>query len=627
VDRGQLMRTAALLLLVACKTDPFGLGAFAGPEQAVVLDPELDASPYTLTVGFVANTRGGAITPLDLKHGGLLGDQAGTPFLGRMVATGDQRQLGPIEVWADEDSVQLYAVDHAWSQLLQVPFVEGLDGNGEPLRVPLSSTEPVFVDSDGSGDGPSLEVLELRHGFTTTEDWTVEFDGERWWVEGSRSGRQPSNLEPGKEYSTANKEVVLKLKGSATLGDRFEFRTDSGLVEHELGGLPLSVYRAPGSETLVVGLWDDIADLGQLVFWDALAGAEIARVDLPAGAQPWRIRPGSEGELFVADASLPMVHRVVVDSADPAASLVEHIDVDGLPMDVAWVHVPEDPHVGDPGYTHLFVALADHPRVDVYDLIGGAWLDGNPEDDHLGGPVLQSPVVGLSPTRQAIRLQEENNLGVREDDQVVAITTFDGQLQMLEGRSGCVAMDRYGPRIRVINNSESIGFVDRGSVSNPYLYEDPVTSRKVVFPDCGGVVRNEVWTLTYDGVSGDWRVEGSVTGEQIGRAHEDERYVSDQGEVSFLILAGTSPSSDGDTFKFAVEGGTLEIDTVLLPDSSTERAVELPGPPLVFQVESGPQGGGWDEDRTHIYALVVATNADFAFRADLQGWTVDAYWD
>jgi hypothetical protein len=45
----------------------------------------------------------------------------------------------------------------------------GVSEDDEPLVPDLINTDPVFIDSDDSGDSPSLSRIELRHGFTTTK--------------------------------------------------------------------------------------------------------------------------------------------------------------------------------------------------------------------------------------------------------------------------------------------------------------------------------------------------------------------------------------------------------------------------------------------------------------------------
>jgi len=144
---------------------------------------------------------------------------------------------------------------------------------------------------------------------------------------------------------------------------------------------------------------------------------------------------------------------------------------------------------------------------------------------------------------------------------------------------------------------------------------------------CGGISQEDSWTITYDGIEGDWEVEATVGGLQEGRAQEDQRYVSDDGSVSFLILAGAQPSSDGDSFSFSIDEGLLRIDEVVLPRGVGTDPLEMPAAPVSFVYEAGPSGGGWDEDHTRSFALVPVTNSDFVLRVHIQAWKIDVVWD
>lgn len=615
----------AALCAVGCADLDLGLRPFDGPDGIDVL--AAGEGPFDEPVGFVANTRSGTIVPIDVKHGTLLGDQYAAPFLRpRWVATGDQRQLGQIVAWAPApDQVTVFAADLAYDVLVEAPYV--LSASEEPEVYALTHTDPVFVDADGSGDSARLTDIEMVHGATTTEDWVLEYDGEAWVVDGTRSGRQSKRAWKGEGYATDNDELSFEVKGSATAGDRIELSTDCGIVEHELGGPILGLVRVPGEDLLLAAVWDVAAEQGAIVAWDAVTRAEVGRIALPEGAQPWRFAFGAEpGEVYVADAHRDAVYEVALDLATPTSSTWTEIPTDGPVSALAWVADEGDPLAGSVAYEHLFVAPAWANRVDVYDLASAEWLDINPYDDVWGGLDLTSPVVGLSPSRRSIRLQEESNHGARKESMVVALTTFDGALRMFEGGTGCLAIDLQGPRQVTAADGTGYAFSDRGDDSNPLLYTDPATGRQVIPNGCGGVIRDETWTFTYDGIEGNWTVEGSVSGEQDARAWEDERYVSDDGLITFLILSGTAPTTDGDTFQVAMDDGVLAVSQVQRPGATYADPIELPAAPLVFDYDAGPTGGGWDPDRTKTWALVPATDSDLVFRVRLQSFETEAVW-
>jgi hypothetical protein len=623
-----LARLAPLLLaptLAACADDILLVGAFDGPDATAVL-PVGAESPFSIPVGFVANTRNGRIVPLDLKHGTLLGDSVASPYLApRSIATGDQRQLGQIALWSpDGAQIDVFAGDIAAGTLLQATYSQSIDPtSGAPVPPDLVATEAVFEDIDGSGDSVTVKDTRMRHGWSTTEDWIFEFDGAFWWAFGGQSGKQSQPFEMGERWSSDNKEIVLTLQGSATEGDRLTFRTDAGVREHDVGGVPLAVTRIPDTDLVALGTWDRDADVGALVLWDAAAAAEVGRLSLDAGGQPWRIVVSEEQDaLFIADAKVPRVLRVPFDATRPDLLVAESIPTRSVPMDLALISDPGDEATGALPYDHLFVAGAIEARVDVYDLTTGTWLDVNPLDDVDGGLDLRSPVVGMSTAPLPIRLQEQSGDEVRREARVVAVTTFDGSVRLLEGATGCQAITTDGPRVASETGYEEVAFDDNGPASNPVMLTDGATGRQVISDPCGGVLRTESWSVIFDGVEGNWIVEGSASGVQEARAWPDDRYVTDQGELSFIILAATAPATDGDTFSFTMEEGTLRLDEVL--DSSGSAApLELPARPLAFAIEAGPTGGGWNADRRQVHLLVPATNSDVVLRIRPQAWQAE----
>ena len=74
--------------------------------------------------------------------------------------------------------VNVYAADTANDVLLEIPYVVDMDPN--PVIQTASHSEPIFEDTDSSGDDPSMSDITLSNGWTTTETWTVVFDGTVW---------------------------------------------------------------------------------------------------------------------------------------------------------------------------------------------------------------------------------------------------------------------------------------------------------------------------------------------------------------------------------------------------------------------------------------------------------------
>ncbi|RME25426.1 MAG: hypothetical protein D6798_09005 [Deltaproteobacteria bacterium] len=613
--------------LAACGVDKPGPYLFDGPTYATVLSPD-DGGPFNEPVGFIANVRSGRITPLDLKHATPLSDLAAAPFLWpRGIATGDERQLGQLIAWApSETQVSTMVVDLRHGVLVEAPYI--LDMDGAPVVATPSATEPLFADNDASGDHATIEDLAPRTGWATTEDWVLDFDGEQWWVTGSRSGKQSKRAHTGEPYISDNGEISLTITGSATPGDRFSFSVDTGIVEHDLGARPLCITRLPGTDLAAVGVWDEVTEAGAVVLWDLVTGSELDRVDLGLGTQPWRLEPGAiEGStrtLFVADAWLPRVHELDLDLDTGQGTVVATIDAAAPVAALAW-QAGDSPDIGE--YERLFVAPAGLNRVDVYDLETGEWIDVNPFDDvDAAGIDLHTAVISLDAAPDPIEVQTLTPWGVRDEAKVVAMTTFDGSVLMMDAATGCLVTTIDGARATTKNGVEDIRFTDRGAASSPGLQVDESTGRQITTSPCGGLMRSETWTLTYDGVEGNWIVEGSVSGEQQGRAYEDERYTSDNGGFSILILAGPDPSTDGDQFQFSTEEGILRMDAI--PNAKTsDTPFDAPGELTIFQDEVGATGGGWDQLDRRTYALVPLTGNDLAVRMRLQSWAIEVVWE
>ncbi len=605
----------ALALLFACDEEYGDLPWFDGPSGAAVLDPA-DGGPFDEPVGFVANSRGGTIVPIDVKHVTLLADQPGSPFLApRQIATGDERRLDQIAVYATEaEDVTLYAADLAFGVLVEAPYLRGAEPF--PERVEATSTEASFLDLDGSGDSPTLTDIELRNGYTTTEDWTVEYDGARWWAKGSRSGQQSAEPVAGEAYCSDRRELCFTLSGTATEGDRFELSTDAGIVEHDLGGLILGLARVPGQDLLVAAVWDDESAAGSIVFFDLAAGQESGRIALGEGAQPARFSFG-EGVIYVTDAQLPQLYTLTLDAADPSASALQTLDLPTPASAVAWVQTSSGPR--------LAVGLTELYRVDLYDLTTASWVDANVFDDEVAGISMHSSIVGLAATPEPIRLQQETAWGADIEAPTVAITTSEGTLTMMDAESGCLATEEEGPTLASSSSGETVSFADVGQSSSPAFLVDDSTGWGVVVNPCGGVARDESWVIRYDQAVGAWEVEGTRSDIQEAMAWEETRYVSDRAEVSFTILNGQLPPTSGDSFAFTVDDGVLTIDELISSDGSS-TPLAAPAAPVIFQTENGPTGGGWDPLDRQTYVLLPVTNLNLVMRTRLSSWDVEVVW-
>ncbi len=606
-----------ILLLLACDTDPSDVSeVFDGPTHAVVLHPE-QGGPFYEPVGIVSSERNGGIGLLDLKHGWYLADDPASPFLpSTHLATGSRRILGPVVAYAPDETVTLYVADRWTQTLLQVPWVTGVDGAGHPVEIEPALTEDgVVIDSAAD---LSLEV-ELRSGRATTETWVLTSDGREWTVEGSRSGVQRLKLRPLEPWNSDARGLELVLRGSGENGDTITFGVDTGVIEHDLGGVVNELALLADQSWLLVSVTDTSTQTARLLALDPADISIQVEVPLPASSHPWRMASDRSGDLiFVADSVNARVYEILLDREDPSASALRTLATGGPVVDLAWQ--------GSEDFEHLFIAVQGENRIDVLDLATDTWLDLNPGTPELDAMFVEAPVTGLAAPPHDILLKREGDTGERERDYVVAISTFEGALLIMEASTGCLAWDDTGPYAVLDGLSP---FIDVGASSNPTLEAGGDTLRAVQVSPCAGLTPSQSWVLTYDGSSNDWVVEGALDGAQERRAVSDQRYVTDDGAVSFTIRSGTQPASDGDRFLFHVFSGVGEVDGDLNNDGVItigEENIEVPGRPAAYSYLAGPDTGAWQEVNRKVGVLWPITNADEVHRVNLQSGQVEVVW-
>lgn len=636
---GRFPPLVALLSLLGCSEPLDAIPThFDGPIAAAVLPAY--AGPWDVPAGFVANSRNGTIVPLDLLMGRLLTDDPTASFLrAAAVATGEARLLSDVAVVPGADgSVTLWAIDSAFEQLLRVPYVLSVDADGFPEEPEPTATEPVFVDADGSGDAPKISNVNVRAGFTTTEDWSIEYDGARWWSKGSRSGVQAKQPVAGLLNRSDNLEIEFDLEGEASKGDRFELSTATGIREYTFeGAIPTALYAQGGRVYVSVA-----SDPGRVIVYDGLTGEVIGTLELGShalglGSQPARMSGAPDGRLFIADAALAQVWVVRFDQdLDPATVPVDVVAVAAPAIDVAWQGGYDR---FDAPFDHLFVAPVAALRVDVYDLTAGAWVDPNPLTQDAAGVFLGAPVTGLGASTGNVSLPRQTTFGASPSVPTVAVATADGFVFMLEASNGCAVFDATGPYGENTETQDNGGIYisldDQGEDSDATLWVDDESEYPGASPDgdqivastCGGVARSETWTVQYDTATLSWAVEGSLSGVQVGRAVDGERYLSDTGAISFTIGSGPLPPSQGDRFEFQVDDGLRVFRGSDENEDGEVAAWEFPSRPVGFETLSGPSGGGWDPIDRRQFMLLPVVNTDIAARLHLDAGKAEVLWE
>ena len=597
----------SFLLMMGCTTNTIYKPLFDAPiHSAIVRD---DQGDWNVSLGFVANQNRGTIVPLDLRHNSIFSDQYSAPFLrSRGIATGQLRTLGAIDAFVpSSDRITLYAIDHYTQSLLEIPYIVGM------LPEPQVNT-PTYENFE-SNSSASLDSLDFTTGATTTETWRIEYSQreDAWIATGSRSGRQYNKAYTDTPYVSDLEELSFTITGNGTEGEYFQFSTSTGIIEHDLGGIPMSLLSWE-DPYLFVGVWNADLQRSLVSIFNRRQNIEVAQIELPTNTEIGKmLRVGDD--LFLSDSNNPRLLRIHIDSANFSASDIEIIPSISLASDLSVIETED--------YHHLFVATES--RVDIYDLSRKEWKKINPFVDLRGGVELHSPVVGIDSTTTAIPLETTSDWNTPYRDSVVVATLFNGSVIMLEGSTGCVATLQDGPSLSLDSNAYGeIQFNDTGPLSNPEVYTATDGSMLSTF-NCGGVLLDEDWTIRYDQTDGSWLVTGSRSGDQDNRLYLDQRYINDTGAFSLLIVSGSLAPTDGDSFTFSTNSNTLNLFKVINNAGSTE-SLEIPAAPKVFQ-ESADPNAGWVNAHPTNYALIPVTNNGIVISIDLASWSVAHVWN
>ena len=619
----RLALLASLVLVAACDQEESFVGNFDLPTGPAVLDPE-QGGPFEEPIGFIPSAHTGLIELLALKQGRFLttGNQASF-VKAAPIATGEGRIISSVAAWAQgPDRVDVYGGDRRYGHLFRVPWVTGLGEDGFPIIATAGYTLPAFEDLDGSGDSPTLEI-GLRQGFVAAERWTVECRGAYWTLEGTRSGIQRGRMYEQAAFDTRVGGVSLVVRGTCTEGDRFTFRTDNGLEEIDVGGTPLELAMSPQQDRLAMIVHDTSDDAPRLRWLEPESGSALPDSVLGDGALPARMEWMADGSaLYVADRGRSSVWEIAVGAF---GDLVER----EIPL--PWPTLDVAPLVSETGGRQLYISSAEGKTVWVLDLDSGDLIDVNLSTPELDGMLFSSPVTGIAAIPVPYRWPETDNDGVARWGTSVAVSLEAGKVLFMEEGTGCLVQDELGPRTQVLSQSISsadfsTNFGTSAGASFLEVTSDP--SHHVNVSRCGGIAQEETWKLIFDRNLQGWVATGSVSGEQQNIVYEDQRYLSDDGSISLVIRAGTSPSEDGWTMQFNVRDGVLTANGDNEPrDNDRDVPFDYPGDPVFFHYRVGPYDNGWRPIDDRPFVLVPAEGGNLVGRVKPQNADVEISWD
>jgi hypothetical protein len=503
------------------------------------------------------------------------------------------------------------------------PVEQGAYWQPDPDPTRTDDSESILTAASGA----TLGEIAVKKGYTTTELWTIAYEGGSFSVEGSRSGLQPERAVVDATYSSEFHRLGFRIEGEPQEGDRFVVRTESGLSEHDVGGTPLAVSVSPDQSLLALIVHRRTSDRPVLRWFDPQTRAVTGEVTLAPDAWPHRLSWSEDGALLVADRDHPAIWEVAVGQT----TALEHpmpwptLDVaslDGLDRRRLFV-VPIDS-----GSVWVFDRDTDTP-IDINDLVEG----------EQGMPFTTS-VLGVEALRRKHLQPAYTDDEVRLDGRSVAVVLADNRVVFAHEETGCLVQDSLGPRTEQISSglggpsdyeTNYLETVEREATLEA-LQSSP--DRHVLINSCAGIAPSETWTLTYDQNLQAWRAEGELSGEQQALVIEDERYVSDNGEVSFVVRAGVTASRDGWTIQFEVDNGAAEANGDNDLDGISEFALGVAADPVYFEYQvghAGPigdsQGEGWLPVDVRPFVLLPASSSNSVGRVDPQEALIEVSWD
>ena len=601
---------AVLFILAGCGTGERVLDQFDGPVDMAFLPP---GPFFEVPVAFVTNFRSGRVGKIDLKRAEPLVEDSAAPWMpGPDLALGRQYSLGEIALAVTDQTVDVWVADDFDGLLLRVPYITGLDSAGNPIWNRPSLGELRSFDKDGNESSAALadfRGLRLQEGRATTERWTFTWTGSSFEVQGDSSGLQQLVAVPGTPYSTDRDELSFTpaLAGvTPGLVSYLQLDVASGIESNSAGGLVTDLLASEDGDWVFASVIPDQGP-GYVAVWDAVSFVEIDRVLLPEGGAPERLAAGKDqGVVWVAD-SADIEGGGRVFRLDYSPGDAGSLTMSALPVPEPAFEIAEG---RDPDVSLLFVAAAYSDAVWAIHPDTAAVFDTNPVTPEADPTHLRTIIAGMTAGLRPVETNELDLDGTRHSVYGIFATTFGGELYFIDAGTGCQVFGTPARAYADFSSSGSVSglFSDVGFASDPQVVYDAAGEAVLSTHPCGGVTRTELWTLRYSEALQSYAVEGSRSGEQQARLFEGDRYISDHGEISLLILPGTQPTTDGDSWSFSVNDGVTPVPLQ-----------ELPGDPLVYTELYDDRSGDWFEVKEREVAVIPHVANDVLLWIDLQG--------
>ncbi|MCO4771967.1 MAG: hypothetical protein KDA24_18190 [Deltaproteobacteria bacterium] len=616
-----LLRSAAALgllgvLLSGCGETERAFAGLDGPGDVALLEP---GEFFEVPVGFVSNFRSGRVSKLDLKRTRLLVEDGPAAWMPAPdFSFGADRALSQIALAERPGELDIWVSDDMADSLLRGPYVRMGDDGVPVWSRPSLVDGPTVLDASGaakSGTVPQLRGLRIRPGRATTETWTFTWMGRYYEARGTASGLQRARVVPGSHTQLDAGQLAFQLSldgAEPAMGDQIVLTVDSGIEEADAGGLVMDIRTSLDGEWVFAAVLPDDGR-GFVSVWDAINFTEIDRLALPLGSVPEALALGmDDGVLWVADSAeigdAGQIHRLDYLPGD-----VDSLAVTTIPVPEPNVDVAEG---RDPEADRVFVGAAYTDALWMLDGLTYEVIDINtwtPEIDPMNlsaGSLGQgAPISGLAATPGAAKTWQVDERGERLPRYGVLATTFAGTMYWIDAASGCLIHDLPANAfLDIAGGNEDSAFRDVGNPSDPVLFYDDEADSAMTTHPCGGVTLTEVWTFLYRETLQAYEVSGSRSGEQQGLAYEGERYVSDKGEISVLLLPGNAATTEGDAWAFPVNDGVTPVPVQ-----------QLPGDPAVYTELYDDRSGAYWKLRERQVVIVPHVSNDIVLWIELAG--------